>query len=101
MMAAIEKVRLEGKALGDIFKEDFLNKIADSGENIFPINVAFVREFERDGKLHASLITFSHQNNDEVKNKVLHLESEDPELLDIFLKIIEGKHNGKGSENKS
>ncbi|HII00711.1 TPA: hypothetical protein HA351_03340 [Methanosarcinaceae archaeon] len=101
MMAAIEKVRLEGKALGDIFKEDFLNKIAYSGENIFPINVAFVREFERDGKLHASLITFSHQNNAEVKNKVLHLESEDPELLDIFLKIIEGKHNGKGSENKS
>jgi hypothetical protein len=100
-MAAIEKLRLEGRALGDVFKEDFLSRIADAGENIFPISVAFVREFEKEGKLHASLITFSHQNNDEVKNKVLHIESEDPELLDIFFKIIEREHNGTGSESES
>lgn len=100
-MAAIEKVRLEGTSLKDVFKDDFLSKIADTGENIFPISIAFVRESEKDGKLHSSLITFSHQNNDEVKNKILHIESEDPELLDIFLKIIEREQNGAGSEGKS
>lgn len=100
-MAAIEKVRLEGMALKDFFKDDFLNKIADMGENIFPISIAFVREFEKDGKLHSSLITFSHQTNDEVKNKVLHIESEDPELLDMFLKIVEREHNGAGSKSES
>ena len=101
MMAAVEKVRLEGMALRDVFKPNFLCKIDDAGENIFPISVAFVRESEKYGKLHSSLITFSHQNNDEVKNKVLHIESEDPELLDIFLKIIEREQNGAGSESKS
>jgi hypothetical protein len=45
-MAAIEKLRLEGRALGDVFKEDFLSRIADAGENIFPISVAFVRELK-------------------------------------------------------
>jgi hypothetical protein len=100
-MAAIEKVRLEGRALGDIFKENFLSRIADTGENIFPISVAFVREFEKEGKSHAGLITFSHQNNDEVKNKVLHVESEDPELLELFLKIIEREHNVTGSKSES
>ena len=95
-MAAVEKVRLEGTALKDVFKEDFLSKIADTGDNIFPISIAFVREFEKDGKLHSSLITLSHQNNEEVKNKVLHIESEDPELLDTFLTIIEREHNVTG-----
>lgn len=95
-MAAVEKVRLEGTALKDVFKDVFLSKIADTGENIFPISIAFVREFEKDGKLHSSLITLSHQTNEEVKNKVLHIESEDPELLDIFLKIIEREHNVTG-----
>ena len=85
-MAAFEKVRVEGMALRDVFKPDFLSKIDDRGENIFPISIAFVRESEKDGKLHSSLITFSHQNNDEVKNKILHIESEDPELLDTFKK---------------
>jgi hypothetical protein len=100
-MAAIEKVKLEGTALKNIFKDDFLSKITDTGENIFPISIAFVREIEKNGKLHSSLITFSHQTNDEVKNKVLHIESEDPELLDIFLKIVEREHNGAGSESES
>jgi hypothetical protein len=95
-MAAVEKVRLEGTALKDVFNEDFLSKIADTGDNIFPISIAFVREFEKDGKLHSSLITLSHQTNEEVKNKVLHIESEDPELLDMFLKIIEREHNVTG-----
>jgi hypothetical protein len=95
-MAAVEKVRLEGTALKDVFNEDFLSKIADTGDNIFPISIAFVREFEKDGKLHSSLITLSHQTNEEVKNKVLHIESEDPELLDTFLKIIEREHNVTG-----
>jgi hypothetical protein len=96
LMAAVEKVRLEGTALKDVFNEDFLSKIADTGDNIFPISIAFVREFEKDGKLHSSLITLSHQTNEEVKNKALHIESEDPELLDMFLKIIEREHNVTG-----
>lgn len=100
-MVAIEKVRLEGKSLGEIFKEDFMSKVFDAGENIFPISVAFVREFEKEGKLHASLITFSHQNSDEIKSKILHVESEDSELIDIFLRIIEREHNDTGSESET
>jgi hypothetical protein len=88
-MAKSEKVLIEHASLRDIFKEDFLEQIKASGKDIFPVTIVFMNEFDVDGKKQAYPIVLNHNNNDEVKNRILHIESPNTELLELFIKAIE------------
>lgn len=88
-MAKSEKVLIENASLKDIFKEDFLEQISKSAKDIFPVTVVFMNEFDIDGKKQAYPIALNHNNNNEVKNRILHIESPNTELLELFIKAIE------------
>lgn len=88
-MAKTEKVLIEHASLKDIFKEEFLEKLNESGKDIFPVTIVFMNEFDVEGKKQAYPIVLNHISNDEVKNKVLHVESPNSELLELFIRIIE------------
>jgi len=78
-------------SLQDIFKDDFLKKLKKLGQNIFPVTVVFMNEFEKDGKKMAQPIVFNHQNNNEVKERIMHIESPNTELLGSISKLLEKK----------
>lgn len=90
-MAKPEKVLIERASLKDIFKDEFLQKISESGKDIFPVTIVFMNEFDVEGKKQAYPIVLNHNSNDEVRNKMLHIESPNSELLELFIKIIEKK----------
>ena len=87
-MAKAEKLLIENKLLKDFLKDDFTNKLDKFGK-IFPISIVFINEIERDGKKISNPIIISHQNNEEVKNKIIHVESPDSDLIDKIVKLIE------------
>ena len=68
---------------------EFLDKLNESGKDIFPVTIVFMNEFDVEGKKQVYPIVLNHINNDEVKNKVLHIESPNSELLELFIRIIE------------
>ena len=88
-MAKPEKVLIEHASLKDIFKDEFLQRITESGKDIFPVTIVFMNEFDVEGKKQAYPIILNHNSNDEVKNKILHIASPNSELLEMFIKIIE------------
>lgn len=90
-MAKAEKFLVENQSLKELFNKDFLEKLNKLDKNIFPATVFFVKEFERNGKKMVTPLILSHQNNKEVQNNILHIESPDTKLLDNFIKMIENK----------
>lgn len=94
-MAKPERFQLSNVSLKDIFKDDFIGYLTKINKDLFPVTVVIIKEFEENGKKQAIPLILSHQNNAEVKNKLLHIESPDTDLLDTVVKFIE-----KNSGNK-
>ena len=88
-MAIPEKVLIQNKSLRDLFKEDFLESISAKEGELFPVNITFIHETEKDGKKLGFPIVISHGNDREIKDKKLHLESPDQEMLEKFIKALE------------
>lgn len=88
-MVIPEKVLIEKKSLKDIFKKEFLDSISTSNGELFPVNVMFIHESEKDGKKQAFPVVLSHGNNQEVVNRKLHLESPNEDILNRFIKALE------------
>ena len=88
-MAIPEKVLIQNKSLREVFKEDFLESISTKEGELFPVNIMFIHETEKDGKKLGFPIIISHGNVQEVKDKKLHLESPDQGMLEKFIKALE------------
>jgi len=88
-MAIPERVLIENIKLKDIFKEDFLKLISANEDNIFPVNVMFIHESEKEGKKQAYPVILSHSNNEEVLKGKLHLDSPNPDILQKFIQALE------------
>lgn len=91
-MVKIEKVILEDYCITDIFKEDFIKKISGLQGETFPINLVLINEKGSENKREVSPIIFSHQSNEEVKKKIMHLESPNTELLNELIKVLNTKN---------
>jgi len=90
-MAKAEKFMIENISISDLIKEDFLKKIEKIDSNIFPVSLLFISE-KGEGKIkQASPLILNHQSNEEVKNRILHIESPDTELVESVTKILEEK----------
>jgi len=94
-MAKPERFQFYDVSLKDIFKDDFISNLTKINKDLFPVTVVIIKEFEENGKKQAIPLVLSHQNNIEVKNKILHIESPDTDLLDKVVKFIEKTGNKK------
>jgi len=90
-MAKAEKFVIENIAISDLIKEDFLEKLKKIDMNIFPVSLLFINEKEKEGVKQAFPLILNHQNNEEVKNRILHVESPNTELVKALTKILEEK----------
>lgn len=88
-MAISEKVIIENKSILDVFNESFIIKLKSLKRELFPAAIVFISELEKDGKKEAYPLIFSHQSSEEVKNKKLHIESPDTDLLKSVTELIE------------
>ena len=88
-MAKAEKVLIENKLLNSIFKKEFLEGISEFETEIFPTAVVFINEMIIDGEKKGIPIILSHHTNEEIKNKQLHIESQNSDLIEFFIKFME------------
>ena len=93
-MSVPEKVLIKEKSLKDIFREDFLKSVKVKEGALFPVNVMFVHEVEKEKGKKLFPLVLSHQNGREVKRRIFHLECPNPELLEEFANSLEGKNKG-------
>ena len=84
-----EKFALEGITINDLIKEDFLEKLKKREENIFPISLVFLSEKSKEKMKLVSPLILSHQSNEEINNKILHIESPDSNLVESLKEILE------------
>lgn len=95
-MVKYEKVIIENQNIKSFIDKSFLeqvNKISKT-KTLFPVSIVFIAEKKIEGKRAVCPIVLSHESNKDVTNKILRIESPDPELLDDFIKMFE-KVKGK------
>lgn len=90
-MAKAEKYLIENYTLHDLFKEEFLNKLKELKGETFPVSVVLVNVLENNGNKQGSPLILNHQSADEVKSKVLHVESPNTDLVERAIEILESK----------
>lgn len=94
-MAKAEKFVVDKISISDLIKDEFLNKLKEIDKNIFPVSLVFISE-RGDGEIKQAFpLLFMHQTNEEVKNKLMHIESPDTKLVESVTKLIEKTKNGK------
>ena len=87
--AKAEKFVLEGITINDLIKEDFLKELRKKDSNIFPISLVFISEKGNEKMKQGFPLVLSHQSNEEIKNKILHIESPDSDLVESLKEILE------------
>ncbi len=84
MKSKIEKVQITGFDLEEIFSEEFLKKLKEL-DDFFPTTVAFFMDGDEKKGKNATHIVMNIQNSVERKQKIIHIESSDSEILKKFL----------------
>lgn len=87
--ARAEKYVLGNMTINDLIKEKFLEKLRTIDNNIFPVSLVFINEKGDEKNKQIFPLVISHQSNEEVKNKILHVESPDTELAKSVTEILE------------
>lgn len=81
-----EKFKVEGFSLEEVFNKEFLDKINELGE-FFPVQMAFVRESDDDKVLNSEIV-FGVKNTVERKQKIIHIESSDTDVLENLMEKL-------------
>ena len=82
---------LDDITINDLIKEDFLEKLKGLDKNIFPTALILISEKGDEKMKQVSLLVLSHQNTEEIKNKILHIESPDTNLVASLKNVLEEK----------
>ena len=84
-MAINEKVRITGALLEDLINESFMKRLKEEIDtDIVPVSLIFMKK-------HTIPIAISHENPQEIENKIMHIGSSDEEALKKLTKIIENE----------
>lgn len=75
----IEGIKLKNLTINDLLNKEFLEKIKKL--NLNSISLILVYEEKDKDKQIVLPISINHQNSEEVKNKIIHLQSPNQELL--------------------
>ena len=86
-MAQKEKVRVNNISIEKLINSDLLQSIKKLDENIIPISIVFLKK-------PATPILVGHENQNEIDNKLIHINCLDESILDKMTKILE-----KNSDN--
>ena len=87
-MPEAEKFKFSSISIKDLLKKEVNEELEKSGLNVFPVNLMFINEEGEGNKKVANPIVLSHQNNKEVKDKVLHLDCPESKLSKVFTEIL-------------
>lgn len=89
-MSKKEKIRLNDLSIRDLINPKFEKEIEKKDLSIIPISLVFIDVKKSKNKIKKiSPIILSHQNDKEIKNKILHLECPESEILEKMEKILE------------
>lgn len=84
----IEGLKLKGITLKELLLPKFIEKIENEGINANTVSLVFVREEGTPENKILSHFIFSHQNSEEIKDKILHINGSNEEDLKKFSKIL-------------
>ena len=77
--------RIESLKLNDLLNENFIKKIDENDIKAELISIIFVCS---DDEKKIFPVVLGHKNSDEVKNKIINLESPEVKILTKMLKIL-------------
>jgi len=77
----------KGLIINDLLKPDFLAELKKAKLNVVSL-ISIYEEKDKDGKPILIPVITGHENKQEIKHKILHLNSPNKELLDEILKIF-------------
>ena len=93
-MPEAERYKFSNISLKNLLKKEVLDELEKSNLNIFPVNLVFINEDGEGKNKIACPVILSHQNNKEVKEQILHLDSPNSKLLKTFTNLL-NKLGGK------
>lgn len=85
---SLEKVKKEGISLNSFFNKKLLEIIEEL--NLQSINITFVKHTEemKSKSLPPQMLIVNHENDKEIKEKIIHINSSDEKLLKEFLEKL-------------
>jgi hypothetical protein len=90
MVIKAEKVLVEKINLKELLNKDFLDKLIKiNGTKLFPINITFMNEKNIKGKPIFCSVVMGHESNEDVDKNIVHITSEDTELVEKISKILD------------
>lgn len=87
-----EQVLFEGLRISDFLNEKFIKKIKESGLNVDAINLVLMVNGD---KKEGYPLILGHQNNKELKEKLMHIDSPTKDVPEEFIKLLEEMDNGE------
>lgn len=84
MVEEIEKLKLGNVEIKKLLDKNFMDKIEKLGEGITPISIVLIKIR---GKMAIPLV-ISHENEEEVKSKIVHINSPDQNFLNKVKDMI-------------
>lgn len=94
-MSTAEKIRLEDHNLHEILDEEFIEGLKNQSENdkSFPIAVVFLNEYTEGDEQDVDLVTISHESQEEIENETVHIESQNPNLVERVKTLFEDNYD--------
>ena len=87
MSIEVEGLRVKGVLIKDFLKDDFVADIEALNKDVEVVALVVMKKNGEKGI--PTPIVFNHQNTNEVKDKILHLDCSDAEILQKLSKIVE------------
>lgn len=84
-----ESVLFEGIRISDFLDKKFLEKLKKEELELLPVSLVFIATEKEENKKTPYPIIIGHENPDEVKNKIMHINTPSTELSDKFIKMLE------------
>ncbi len=85
MAEEVEKIRLDKVSLSQLFNQNFINKLDELKEDVFPNAIILIKTKD---SVSMPLI-ISHQNKKEVEGKIIHIESPDSDFLNKIKNMLQ------------
>ena len=84
----IEKIKKSDFLLSNLLDKEIANKL--NSFNLIPIDLIFIKDVQelRDKKIPPQTLIIGHENDKEVKEKIVHISCSDEKLLKDFMEVI-------------
>jgi len=85
----VEGMKIKGATIKKLLSDSFVKQLENSGVNLEAVSLVLVREEDSpEGAKKLTSVVIGHQNAQEIKEKLVHLNCPDGELILKVSKII-------------